>query len=151
MMIVMKQDATEEQIQAVVDRIESVGARAHRSPGEEVTVIGAIGDREHVQRLELEATPGVDKVMPITKPYKLASMQIRHGEPSVFDIGGRKIGGDRFALIAGPCTVESHEQTIGTAHIVKDAGGTLFRGGAYKPRTSPYAFHGLGEEGLRLL
>ena len=151
MMIVMKQDATEEQIQAVVDRIESVGARAHRSPGEEVTVIGAIGDREHVQRLELEATPGVDKVMPISKPYKLASTQIRHGEPSVFDIGGRKIGGDHFALIAGPCTVESREQTLGTAHIVKDAGGTLFRGGAYKPRTSPYAFHGLGQEGLRLL
>ena len=150
-MIVMKQDATEDQIQAVIARIEAAGARAHRSPGEEVTVIGAIGDREHVQRLELEATPGVDKVMPISKPYKLASSQIRHGEPSVLEIGGRKIGGDHFALIAGPCTVESREQTLGTAQIVKDAGGTLFRGGAYKPRTSPYAFHGLGEEGLRLL
>jgi 3-deoxy-7-phosphoheptulonate synthase len=151
MMIVMKQDATEEQIQAVIDRIEAVGARAHRSPGEEVTVIGAIGDREHVQRLELEGAPGVDKVMPILKPYKLASSQIRHGEPSVLEIGGRKIGGEHFALIAGPCTVESHEQTIGTAQVVKDAGATLFRGGAYKPRTSPYAFHGLGEEGLKLL
>ncbi|HZV74009.1 MAG TPA: 3-deoxy-7-phosphoheptulonate synthase [Conexibacter sp.] len=147
----MKQDATEEQIQAVIDRIEAVGARAHRSPGEEVTVIGAIGDREHVQRLELEGAPGVEKVMPILKPYKLASLQIRHGEPSVLEIGGRKIGGEHFALIAGPCTVESQHQTLTTAQIVKDAGATLFRGGAYKPRTSPYAFHGLGEEGLKLL
>jgi 3-deoxy-7-phosphoheptulonate synthase len=150
-MIVMKQDATEEQIQAVMARIEAVGARAHRSPGEEVTVIGAIGDLEHVSRLELEGTPGVEKVMPILKPYKLASAQIRHGEPSVFEIGGRKIGGDHFALIAGPCTVESREQVMTTADVVKAAGATLYRGGAYKPRTSPYAFHGLGEEGLRLL
>jgi 3-deoxy-7-phosphoheptulonate synthase len=150
-MIVMKQDATEEQIQAVMARIEAVGARAHRSPGEEVTVIGAIGDLEHVQRLELEGAPGVEKVMPILKPYKLASAQIRHGEPSVLEIGGRKIGGDNFALIAGPCTVESREQVMTTAEIVKGAGATLYRGGAYKPRTSPYAFHGLGEEGLRLL
>jgi 3-deoxy-7-phosphoheptulonate synthase len=150
-MIVMKQDATEEQIQAVMARIEAVGARAHRSPGEEVTVIGAIGDLEHVQRLELEGAPGVEKVMPILKPYKLASSQIRHGEPSVLEIGGRKIGGEHFALIAGPCTVESREQVMTTAEIVKGAGATLYRGGAYKPRTSPYAFHGLGEEGLKLL
>lgn len=150
-MIVMKQDATEEQIQAVIARIESVGARAHRSPGEEVTVIGAIGDREHVQRLELEGAPGVDKLVPILKPYKLASQQIRHGEPTVLEIGGRKVGGEHFAMIAGPCTVESQEQVMTTAEIVKDAGATFFRGGAYKPRTSPYAFHGLGEEGLRLL
>jgi 3-deoxy-7-phosphoheptulonate synthase len=151
MMIVMKQDATKDEIEAVIARIESVGARAHRSPGEEVTVIGAIGDREHVQRLELEGAPGVDRVMPILKPYKLASSQIRHGEPTVLEIGGRKVGGDHFALIAGPCTVESREQTLGTAQVVKDAGATLFRGGAYKPRTSPYAFQGLGQEGLRLL
>ena len=150
-MIVMKQDATEEQIQAVMARIEAVGARAHRSPGEEVTVIGAIGDLEHVQRLELEGAPGVEKVMPILKPYKLASSQIRNGEPSVIEIGGRKIGGEHFALIAGPCTVESREQVMTAAEIVKGAGATLYRGGAYKPRTSPYAFHGLGEEGLRLL
>jgi 3-deoxy-7-phosphoheptulonate synthase len=150
-MIVMKQDATEEQIQAVMARIEAVGARAHRSPGEEVTVIGAIGDLEHVQRLELEGAPGVEKVMPILKPYKLASSQIRHGEPTVLEIGGRKIGGEHFGLIAGPCTVESREQVMTTAEIVKSAGATLYRGGAYKPRTSPYAFHGLGEEGLRLL
>ncbi len=150
-MIVMKQDATEEQIQAVMARIEGVGARAHRSPGAEVTVIGAIGDLEHVQRLELEGAPGVEKVMPILKPYKLASAQIRHGAPSVFEIGGRKVGGEHFALIAGPCTVESREQVMTTAEVVKGAGATLYRGGAYKPRTSPYAFHGLGEEGLKLL
>ncbi|ADB52155.1 phospho-2-dehydro-3-deoxyheptonate aldolase [Conexibacter woesei DSM 14684] len=150
-MIVMKQDATEEEIQAVIERVEGAGARAHRINGEELTVIGALGDREHVQKLELEGSPGVEKLLPIQKPYKLASSQIRHGEPSVLEIGGRKIGGDNFALIAGPCTVESREQTLGTAATVAAAGVTLFRGGAYKPRTSPYAFHGLGQEGLRLL
>src|SRR5204862_1783318 len=103
MMIVMKPTATEAEIQAVLDRIESVGAKAHPSVGAEVTVIGAIGDREHVARLELEGYPGVDKLVPILKPYKLASRQMR--DVSVFEIGGRKIGGDHFALIAGPCTV----------------------------------------------
>ncbi len=151
MMIVMKPTATEEEIQAVIDRIRSVGARAHPSRGEEVTVIGAIGDREHVARLELEGSPGVERVVPILKPYKLSSIQFKHGERTVLDIAGRKIGGQSFAMIAGPCTVESREQTLDTARVVRDAGGTLFRGGAYKPRTSPYAFQGLGQEGLRLL
>jgi 3-deoxy-7-phosphoheptulonate synthase len=151
MMIVMKPGATDEQVSSVVERVESVGAHASISKGEEVTVIGAIGDREHVSRLGLEAAPGVDKVVPILKPYKLASEQIRHGEPSVFEIGGRKVGGDHFALIAGPCTVESRDQTLDTARIVKAVGGTMFRGGAYKPRTSPYAFQGLGRAGLRIL
>jgi 3-deoxy-7-phosphoheptulonate synthase len=90
-------------------------------------------------------------VVPISKPYKLASMQFKHGERSVLDICGRKVGGQNFALIAGPCTVESREQTLETARVVRDAGATLLRGGAYKPRTSPYAFQGLGQEGLRLL
>jgi 3-deoxy-7-phosphoheptulonate synthase len=151
MMIVMKPTASEQEVQAVIDRVQDVGARAHVSRGEEVTVIGAIGDREHVARLELEAAAGVDRVVPISKPYKLASNQFKHHAPSVFDIGGRKIGGSNFALIAGPCTVESREQTLETARTVRDAGATLFRGGAYKPRTSPYAFQGLGQEGLRLL
>jgi len=150
-MIVMKQDASEEQVEAVVARIESAGARAHRSRGVEVTVIGAIGDREQVARLGLEGAPGVEQVVPILKPYKLASAQLRHGEPSVLEIGGARVGGDCFALIAGPCTVESREQMLATAHAVKAAGATLLRGGAYKPRTSPYAFQGLGQEGLRLL
>jgi 3-deoxy-7-phosphoheptulonate synthase len=151
MMIVMKQDATEEQVHAVVERIESVGARAHRSSGEEVTVIGAIGDREHIARLELEGSPGVDRVVPILKPYKLASTQIRHGERSVLEIAGRKVGGEHFALIAGPCTVESRDQLLTAADAVNAGGATMLRGGAYKPRTSPYAFQGLGTEGLRLL
>jgi 3-deoxy-7-phosphoheptulonate synthase len=151
MMIVMKTAATEEEIQSVIDRIEAVGARAHPSRGEEVTVIGAIGDREHVMRLGLEGAPGVDAVVPILKPYKLASSQIRPQEPTVVEIDGRRIGGEHFSMIAGPCTVESRDQTLGTARIVKAAGGSLFRGGAYKPRTSPYAFQGLGQEGLRLL
>jgi 3-deoxy-7-phosphoheptulonate synthase len=151
MMIVMKQTATEGEVQSVIDRIESVGAHAHPSRGEEVTVIGAIGDREHIARLELEGSPGVDRVVPILKPYKLASAQIRHDQPSILSIGGRKIGGDHFALIAGPCTVESRDQLLTTAHVVRNAGATMLRGGAYKPRTSPYAFQGLGQEGLRLL
>jgi 3-deoxy-7-phosphoheptulonate synthase len=154
MMIVMKETATEEQVETVVDKIERAGARAHRITGARVTVIGAIGDVEqdaNVERLGLEGQPGVDRVMPILKPYKLASSQITHGERTVLDIDGRKVGGDHFALIAGPCTVESREQTLETARVVRDAGATLLRGGAYKPRTSPYSFQGLGQEGLRLL
>jgi 3-deoxy-7-phosphoheptulonate synthase len=151
MMIVMKQDATEEHFRAIVERIESTGARARLSSGVEVTTIAAIGDREHIARLELEGSPGVDRVLPILKPYKLASAQIRYGEPSVLDIGGRKVGGDHFALIAGPCTVESRDQLLTAADSVNAGGATMLRGGAYKPRTSPYAFQGLGTEALQLL
>ena len=154
MMIVMKETASAEEIDAVVAKIERAGALAHRSRGARVTVIGAIGDVEQdvsVEGLGLEGQPGVDRVVPILKPYKLASAQITHGERTVLEIGGRKVGGDNFALIAGPCTVETREQTLTTARVVRDAGATLLRGGAYKPRTSPYAFQGLGQEGLRLL
>jgi 3-deoxy-7-phosphoheptulonate synthase len=154
MMIVMKETATDEEVEAVVGKIESAGALAHRIVGARLTVIGAIGDVEqdvNVEGLGLEGQPGVDRVMPILKPYKLASSQITHGERTVLDIDGRKVGGDNFTLIAGPCTVESREQTLQTARVVRDAGATLLRGGAYKPRTSPYAFQGLGQEGLRLL
>jgi 3-deoxy-7-phosphoheptulonate synthase len=154
MMIVMKETATDEEVDAVIEKIERAGALAHRSRGARVTLIGAIGDVEQdatVAGLGLEGQPGVDRVMPILKPYKLASSQITHGERTVLDIEGRKVGGESFALIAGPCTVESREQTLETARVVRDAGATLLRGGAYKPRTSPYAFQGLGQEGLRLL
>src|SRR4051812_33509118 len=151
MMIVMKPTATEDQVNAVIERIESVGAQAHPSRGEEVTIIGAIGDREHVARLGLEGHDGVEKVVPILKPYKLASHQLRGGAPTTLSIGGKKIGGEHFALIAGPCTVETRDQTLETADAMLAAGATMFRGGAYKPRTSPYAFQGLGQEGLRLL
>jgi len=151
MMIVMKEGATPEQIDAVVKRVESVGAHAHFSEGELVTVIGAIGDREHVANLGLEGAPGVDHVVPILKPYKLSSKQFKKDERTVIEIEGRKIGGPHFMMIAGPCTVESREVLLEAAHVVKDAGAQLLRGGAYKPRTSPYSFQGLGEAGLRLL
>jgi 3-deoxy-7-phosphoheptulonate synthase len=151
MMIVMKEGASRQEVEAVVARVESVGARAHVSEGELVTVIGAIGDREHVANLQLEGHPGVDHVTPITKPYKLASTQIRKGERTVVDVEGRKIGGPHFMMIAGPCTVESREMLLDAAQAVKDAGAQLLRGGAYKPRTSPYSFQGLGVEGLRFL
>jgi 3-deoxy-7-phosphoheptulonate synthase len=151
MMIVMKEGATAEEVTAVVDRVESVGAKAHISQGELVTVIGAIGDREHVDNLGLEGFPGVDHLVPILKPYKLASAQFKKGARTVVEVDGRKIGGPYFATIAGPCTVESREVMLDTARVVRDSGAQLLRGGAYKPRTSPYSFQGLGDAGLPLL
>ena len=150
-MIVMKEEATEDQIQAVVNRVEAVGCSAHVSQGEVLTVIGAIGDRDRVAALGLEGAPGVDHLVPILKPYKLASAQFRKGQRTVIEVDGRKVGGEHFALIAGPCTVESREQTLEVARVVADQGASMLRGGAYKPRTSPYSFQGLGAEGLRLL
>jgi 3-deoxy-7-phosphoheptulonate synthase len=151
MMIVMKEGATTDQVDAVIRQVEGVGAQAHVSRGELHTVIGAIGDREHVANLELDGFAGVDHVVPITRPYKLASRQFKRDESTVIDIGGRKIGGPHFMTIAGPCTVESRETMLESARVVRDAGAQLLRGGAYKPRTSPYSFQGLGGEGLRLL
>jgi 3-deoxy-7-phosphoheptulonate synthase len=151
MMIVMKEGATAEQIDSVVERVKSVGAKAHVSKGELVTVIGAIGDREHVANLGLEGYPGVDHLVPILKPYKLASAQYKRGERTVVEVDGRKLGGNYFATIAGPCTVESREVMLDTARVVRDAGAQMLRGGAYKPRTSPYSFQGLGDAGLPLL
>jgi 3-deoxy-7-phosphoheptulonate synthase len=151
MMIVMKAEATEEQIDAVVERVESVGCSAHISKGEVLTVIGAIGDRDRVAGLGLDGAPGVDHLVPILKPYKLASAQFRKGERTVLEIDGRRVGGEHFALIAGPCTVESRDQTLDVARCVAENGASMLRGGAYKPRTSPYSFQGLGQEGLRLL
>jgi 3-deoxy-7-phosphoheptulonate synthase len=151
MMIVMKEGASTEQVDAVIRQVEQTGANAHVSRGEVHTVIGAIGDREHVANLELEGFPGVDHVVPISRPYKLASLQFKRGQPTIIDIQGRKIGGPHFMTIAGPCTVESRETMLDAARVVRDAGAQLLRGGAYKPRTSPYSFQGLGGEGLRLL
>ena len=151
MMIVMKEDASQDQIDAVVKRVESTGAHAHVSEGEVLTVIGAIGDRERIADLDLAGTDGVERVVPISKPYKLASSQFNHGEESVIEVDGRKVGGGNFSLMAGPCTVESRHQLLATAEAVKDGGASMLRGGAYKPRTSPYSFQGLGGEGLRLL
>jgi 3-deoxy-7-phosphoheptulonate synthase len=151
MMIVMKPTATDDEVRAVVERIESCGARAHLSRGEEVTLIGAIGDREHVQRLGLEGHAGVAEVVPILKPYKLSSAQFSPGQRTIIEVAGRRVGGDNFSLIAGPCTVESRDQVLTAAHAVANAGASMLRGGAYKPRSSPYSFQGLGVEGLRLL
>src|SRR5436190_16185971 len=151
MMIVMKESATADQVEAVVRQVEQVGAKAHVSRGELHTVIGAIGDRDHVANLELHGFPAVDHVVPITRPYKRASLQFKREEYSVFDIGGRKIGAEHFMMIAGPCTIESRGQMLSAAVAVNEAGAQLLRGGAYKPRTSPYSFQGLGEGGLRLL
>jgi len=151
MMIVMKEGATEAEIAHVINRIEQAGALAQPSRGEFVTVIGAIGDdRELVASMQLEGEPGVERVVPILKPYKLVSRDFR-GPDAVIEIAGRKIGGNNFGLIAGPCTVESREQTLVTADVVRDAGVSMLRGGAYKPRSSPYSFQGLGVEALEIL
>jgi 3-deoxy-7-phosphoheptulonate synthase len=150
MMIVMKPDATEEQIQHVVDRLASVGARGHVSRGEFVTIIGAVGDREQISTLPFDAMAGVDRVMPILKPYKLASRQT-HPDDTVVTVNGHALGGGAFALIAGPCSVESEEQYMEAARQARDAGASMLRGGAFKPRTSPYSFQGLGEEGLKIM
>jgi 3-deoxy-7-phosphoheptulonate synthase len=149
-MIVMREGAGEEEIANVVARVEAVGAFAHVSQGERVTIIGAIGDREALTALPLEAYPGVAQVIAILKPYKLVSRDFRPAD-TVVEARGRKVGGGHFALIAGPCSVETPEQVLQTAQTVAAAGASMLRGGAYKPRTSPYAFQGLGRQGLELL
>lgn len=150
MMIIMKDGATDEQIHHVVEKLEDVGGTAHISKGKYKTVIGAIGDREKFITLPWEAFPGVEKAVPILKPYKLVSREFR-SEDSIIEIGGAKIGGGHFAVMAGPCSVETDEQVVSTAKVVKKEGGCILRGGAFKPRTSPYSFQGLGLEGLKML
>ncbi len=152
MMIVMTPGASEEQVDAVRARLATTGVHVVVMPGELTTAIGAIGDPQGVAELGLEGLPGVDRVVPISRPYKLASSELSHHEPSRFDIAGRQIGGgETFCLIAGPCTVESPTQTLNVAQAVKDAGASMLRGGAFKPRTSPFAFKGLGVEALEIL
>ena len=150
MIIVLKSSATEQQVADVVRRIGEAGLRPHLSKGEFRTIIGAIGDETQMQPDRFIALPGVDSVTPIMKPYKLASREF-HDADTCVDVRGRKVGGATLAVIAGPCAVESREQLFETARIVKAAGATLLRGGAYKPRTSPYSFQGLGREGLQYL
>ncbi len=150
MMVIMQETATEEDVAHVVARIEEIGASAHVSPGERVTVIGVLGDREEITQLPLEAMPGVDRVVAILKPYKLVGREF-HPEDTVIEVRGAKIGGGHFAVIAGPCSVETPEQVLEAARAVKAAGGLMLRGGAFKPRTSPYAFQGLGEDGLKMM
>ncbi len=150
MMVIMEESATPEQVARVVARVEEVGASAHVSVGERVTVIGVMGDREELTGLPLEAMPGVERVVAILKPYKLVSREF-HQADTVVEVRGARIGGGHFGIIAGPCSVETPEQVLEAARAVKAAGGHMLRGGAYKPRSSPYAFQGLGLEGLRML
>jgi 3-deoxy-7-phosphoheptulonate synthase len=150
MIIVLKKDVTEQDIDHVVEKIKALGLAVHISKGQERTIIGAIGDESVLAGTPLEALPGVEKVMPILKPYKLVSREFR-SEDSVIDVGGIKIGGRTVQVIAGPCSVESRESLLKTAGKVKDGGARFLRGGAFKPRTSPYSFQGLGEEGLKYL
>ncbi len=150
MMIVMQDTASSEEVERILELLDSAGARGLVSTGDVVTVIGIIGERDVIAGLPLEAYPGVDKVLPILRPYKLVSREFRHSD-TVITVGGTSLGGGHVALIAGPCSVESREQLMEAARSVKEAGGTMLRGGAFKPRTSPYAFQGLGVEGLEIL
>ncbi|MCK5525890.1 MAG: 3-deoxy-7-phosphoheptulonate synthase, partial [Candidatus Latescibacteria bacterium] len=151
MIIVMKQGAPKEQIEHVFDRIREMGYKVHPIYGVERTVIGAIGDERGKARLQvLESAPGVERVVPILKPFKLVGRELKT-EPTVIEVGGVKIGGDSFVVIAGPCAVENREQIVEIAQAVKRAGAHMLRGGAFKPRTSPYSFQGLEEEGLKFL
>jgi len=150
MIIVLKPQATEAEVAQVIRKIESFGLAAHISKGTERTIIGAIGDERVLQEGQLEAFPFVEKVLPVLKPYKLASREFRP-EGSVVNVDGVLVGGRRVVVMAGPCAVEGREGLLETARSVKAAGGHILRGGAYKPRTSPYTFQGLGEEGLKYL
>ena len=150
MMIIMRNDATTEEIKAIVARVEDYGLSAHISTGVERTIIGAIGDGRLVYKDQFMHMPGVDRVLPISRPYKLASREFKPTN-SVFRMDGMKIGGDGVVIIAGPCSVENREQLLETALAVREAGAHALRGGVFKPRTSPYSFQGLGEAGLELL
>src|SRR5437764_1261267 len=150
LLIVVSALASEEEVDDVVARLEEAGAHAHVTPGREATVIGAIGERELLATPPLEGFPGVEQVLPILKPYKLVSRELRP-DSTVIEARGRRIGDGYFGFVAGPCTVEYREQTLETARVVAAAGATMLRGGAFKPRTSPYTFQGLGLEALAIL
>ncbi len=152
MIVKMSIGASEEQIAHIVERIKDCGCRAHMIRGVERTVIGVVGN-SNLHRNELEAlvaAPGVEEVIPVAHPFKLVSRQFRH-EPTVVSVRGVRIGAGEIVVMAGPCSVESREQLLETARAVKAAGAHMLRGGAYKPRTSPYEFHGLGVEALEIL
>ena len=152
MIIVMESNATESELDEILDLIEEEGFEAHLSPGVEKTIIGLIGDREGKEQLKerLSAYEQVEKVIPVLEPYKLTGWKFSR-QKTVIDVDGVKIGGKKPVVMAGPCAVESKEQILTTARIVSEAGAEVLRGGAFKPRTSPYSFPGLGEKGLELL
>ncbi len=150
MIIVLSKKAGEKEIELVSKEIESKGLTAHVSKGKERIIIGAIGDERLLNIEHFNAMPFVEKVVPILAPYKLASREF-HEENTVVKVKGFEVGGDKVAIIAGPCAIESEEILFETAHAVKEAGASMLRGSAFKPRTSPYDFQGMGEEGLKLL
>lgn len=150
MIVVMSSGANKNQIDNVLKRLENLGFSIHLSEGVERTIIGAIGDKAILNEVALEAMPGVEKVVPILQPYKLVSRQFRNDD-SVVKVGDLEFGGKQIHVMAGPCAVESREQLMESAEAVKAAGATILRGGAFKPRTSPYAFQGLEKEGLQML
>jgi 3-deoxy-7-phosphoheptulonate synthase len=151
MIIVMSRGSSREQVETVVSRVQGIGLGAHLSEGEEVTIIGVVGSPLPSELAgTLESLPGVERVVRITKRFKLTGWDF-HPQPTVIEVGGVRIGGDEVTLFAGPCSVESEEQTLSTARAVRAAGARILRGGAYKPRTSPYEFRGLGERGLQIL
>ena len=150
MMIVMKRGATTAQVANVTACIEEMGCQAHLSQGEERTIIGIIGNGRPIDREKLEQMDGVERTVPILKPFKRASREF-HPQDTLVSVNGLVIGGNKLVVMAGPCAVESREQMLEAARVVKEAGGTILRGGAFKPRTSPYSFQGLGVEGLRIL
>jgi len=148
--IVMQHNASVKQIADAVARVEAKGLRVNISRGEECTIIGVIGDDRPIDRTQFEVLDGVEKVVPILKPFKLASREM-HPPDTLVPLNGINVGGNKIVVIAGPCSVESREQILETAIAVKEAGATALRGGAFKPRSSPYSFQGLGEKGLELL
>ncbi len=150
MIIVLRPEATKKQLDHLVSRIKSLGLKPWISKGVERTIVGVIGEEDVIRVQPLEAFPGVEKVLSILKPYKLASIDFKK-EPTVVDIGGIKVGGKKLVVMAGPCSVENRKLLIDIAKKVKKAGATVLRGGAFKPRTSPYAFQGLGLKGLKFL
>lgn len=150
MIIVMGVEATVSEISEVVTRIKGMGYDAHISEGEDRTIIGVVGSGPAIEKEQLAMLAGVKDVIRVSKPYKLASLEF-HPEKTVVQLNGVQVGADKLAIIAGPCSVESREQILETAHAVKEAGASALRGGAFKPRTSPFAFQGMGEEGLKLL
>jgi len=150
MLVVMQAHATEEQVRAVCKKIESLGYRPHAIPGAQRTAIGITGNQGTVQAGGLDELPGVAEVIRVSKPYKLVSRDVKE-DNTVINFGNSSIGGRELAIMAGPCAIESHEQAFAVAAVVQKAGAQFFRGGAYKPRTSPYSFKGLGEEGLKIM
>lgn len=150
MIVVMKQTATKDNVQSIINTLHGLGLDAHLSQGKSTTIIGVVGDKSQFLQKNPELMPGVERLVSISESYKLANLKF-HPNPTVIDVGGVKIGGDHFVIMAGPCAIESKEQLMESAIAAKNAGAQILRGGAFKPRTSPYSFQGLETDGLRYM